>query len=438
MKKLIKSFSVFLVILFSISSVNAATLTDRLKDGHKLRLGFGTAVPWAYAGDNGEALGFVNMIALTVLEEMGITEHETKVFEWSGLIPGINANRSDMITGGMYILKSRCANINFSDPIGVFGDAMLVPKGNPKNINKLQLEGLVKAGAFDNINTNRQSLYNSIPNIILKSKSHFENESANQIELFSNTEDKDNEILIETNDWKFEDKLSKEFETLGFFISDHPLNQYKTLFSQYNIISYEKFYNDDSIIRSNIASTVLKIQEKKTLKGNSYAIVKFSDLSRVFELFVFSDIFETNREILIEGNSLMITLMKNFTDEIEYEFKSLSHYPLLYISALTKQRVSKVLKIANKVFNSRKLTIKTSLLNKFLQKSIKRQSPPATHGKVINLNYMTQVSAAPHLFVIYTNYPKLISVNYKRFIENQLREEFDLLGVPIRISFRKK
>ena len=68
MKKLIKSLSVFRVILFSISSVNAATLTDRLKDGHKLRLGFGTAVPWAYAGDNGEALGFVNMIALTDLE----------------------------------------------------------------------------------------------------------------------------------------------------------------------------------------------------------------------------------------------------------------------------------------------------------------------------------------------------------------------------------
>ena len=78
------------------------------------------------------------------------------------------------------------------------------------------------------------------------------------------------------------------------------------------------------------------------------------------------------------------------------------------------------------------------MLNKFLQKSVKKQSPPATHGKVINLNYMTQVSAAPHLFVIYTNSPKLITASYKRFIENQLREEFDLLGIPIRISFRKK
>ena len=55
MTRYIKSIAVFLVVLFGISSVNAATLTERLKDGHKLRLGFGTAVPWAYAGDNGEA-----------------------------------------------------------------------------------------------------------------------------------------------------------------------------------------------------------------------------------------------------------------------------------------------------------------------------------------------------------------------------------------------
>ena len=85
------------------------------------------------------------MIALTVLEEMGITEHETKVFEWSGLIPGINADRSDMVTGGMYILKSRCESMNFSDPIGVFGDAMLVPKGNPKGINNY--EDVIRTGA---------------------------------------------------------------------------------------------------------------------------------------------------------------------------------------------------------------------------------------------------------------------------------------------------
>ena len=190
-----------------------------------------------------------------------------------------------------------------------------IKRVNSKDINKLQLEGLVKAGSFDEINNNRQSLFNSIPNIILKSKNNFENNQANQIDLFQEETETNESYIEKIDDWNIDTKLSKEFETLGFFISDHPLNQYKTLFSQYNIISYEKFDNDDSIVRSNIASTVLKIQEKKTLKGNSYAIVKFSDLSRVFELFVFSDVFETNREILIEGNSLMITLMKNFTDE---------------------------------------------------------------------------------------------------------------------------
>ena len=155
-------------------------------------------------------------------------------------------------------------------------------------------------------------------------------------------------------------------------------------------------------------------------------------------------------EVITKGKGLVIIVnkwdlikketqtMKNFSDEIEYQFKALSHYPILYISALTKQRVSKVLGVAKGVFELRKKSIKTSILNKFLQKTIRLQSPPATHGKVINLNYMIQVSTGPHLFVIYTNYPKLVPIGYKRFIENQLREEFDLLGIPIRISFRKK
>ncbi len=130
--------------------------------------------------------------------------------------------------------------------------------------------------------------------------------------------------------------------------------------------------------------------------------------------------------------------MKEFTDKIAYQFKALSHYPILFISAKTKQRVSKVLGLAQAVYETRGKTISTSKLNDFLQKLLRQQSPPATRGKVINLKYMTQVNAAPHLFVIFTNYPKLVPQSYRRFIENQLRETFDLMGVPIRISFRRK
>ena len=181
---------------------------------------------------------------------------------------------------------------------------------NPKNLNKLQLEGLVKAGAFDNLVDNRQSLYDSIPSLILKSKNIFENKSVNQTNLFEEEGIIEEDLLKKIEDWKFEDRLSKEFEAVGFFISDHPLNQFRDSFEDYNIISYIDF-NNNEIKEANIAATILKIQEKKTQKGNSYAIVKLTDLGSVFELFLFSDVLESNRDILIEGNSIILTLTKN-------------------------------------------------------------------------------------------------------------------------------
>ena len=172
---------------------------------------------------------------------------------------------------------------------------------DPKNINKLQLEGLVKAGSFDEITSNRQSLYNSIPNIILKSKNIFENKIANQINLFSDTNEKPENFLEKVDDWHFEERLAKEFESVGFFISDHPLNQFKEIFDDYKIMSFIDFNLNNDVKDSNIAATLLKIQEKKTQKGNSYAIIKCTDLSSVFELFIFSDTLDLNMGFISRG-----------------------------------------------------------------------------------------------------------------------------------------
>ena len=118
------------------------------------------------------------------------------------------------------IVKERIKN-------GVFKSIIdFINRANPKDINKLQLEGLVKSGAFDEINVNRQSMFNSIPNIILKSKNIFENKAANQIDLFGSNNTEDMEIIEKIKDWEFEERLNREFEAIGFFISDHPLNQY--------------------------------------------------------------------------------------------------------------------------------------------------------------------------------------------------------------------
>ncbi len=186
---------------------------------------------------------------------------------------------------------------------------------NPKDINKLQLEGLVKAGAFDKLNINRQALFDSIPVLIAKNKNIFDNKSANQIDLFSDDENNQDDILNKSEDWKFEERLSKEFEAVGFFISDHPLNQFTEIFSDYKIIDYSSFTSKEDLKNTNIAATLLKVQERKTAKGNSYAVLKLTDLSSVFELFIFSDVLELNREILKEGSSLILTLFKNISND---------------------------------------------------------------------------------------------------------------------------
>ena len=212
---------------------------------------------------------------------------------------------------------------------------------NPKDINKLQLEGLVKAGAFDNINSNRNSLFMSIPNFITKSKNIFENKSANQIDLFGENENDENELVSNIKDWQFEERLSKEFEAIGFFISDHPLNQYKEIFSDYNIIDFQNFNNNDDLKETNIAATLLKIQERKTAKGNAYAVLKLTDLSSVFELFIFSDILELNRQILNEGSSLILTLVKSISDS-ENRFKRTNVQKIVSLKDLLNKPIDQV------------------------------------------------------------------------------------------------
>lgn len=113
-------------------------LMKRIDQGKTIRLGFANEIPWAYPGENNKPLGFANAITIGVLKQMGYKNIEPVVTDWGGLIPGLKANRFDIITGGMYILNSRCQNVDFSEPIGKFGDAFIVPKGNPKRLQNYQ------------------------------------------------------------------------------------------------------------------------------------------------------------------------------------------------------------------------------------------------------------------------------------------------------------
>ena len=182
---------------------------------------------------------------------------------------------------------------------------------DPKDVNKLQLEGLVKAGAFDEIDSNRKKLFDAIPKIIQTIKSKHDEKVSNQKNLFDDTNNKDNDTFefTETKAWTKKELLSEEFVSLGFYISDHPLNEYKEFFTQLEIKSYKSFIDDDKA-DALVAGTIMSIQEKKSAKGNSYAIVKFSDNTSEFEIYLFSDLFTSNREKLKESNSFVLTLHK--------------------------------------------------------------------------------------------------------------------------------
>ena len=233
------------------------------------------------------------------------------------------------------IISERIKNGNFKS-INDF-----LNRVNPKDINKLQLEGLVKSGAFDNINPNRKSLFDSIPKFISKSKNIFENKSINQINLFGDNLNEIENIVVNTEDWKFEERLSKEFESVGFFISDHPLNQFKEIFSDYDIINYNDFNHNDNVKDANIAATLLKIQERKTAKGTSYAILKLTDLQSVFELFIFSDLLDLNRKILKEGSSLFLRVSKSVSEK-ENRFRRINIQKIISLKELFDSPLKKV------------------------------------------------------------------------------------------------
>ena len=186
-----------------------------------------------------------------------------------------------------------------------------ITRVSSKDTNKLQLEGLVKAGAFDCLDKNRAKIYHNVPELIKQSKNYDENLELNQINLFESQTNQDFKIsFTEQSEWDEPEKIKREFESIGFFVSDHPLKNYKQVLQGYNVINYQEFIESSNITECMLSGTVMAIQEKKTAKGMPFAIVKFSDLSRMFEFFIFSEVLISNREKLSPGKSFLISIKR--------------------------------------------------------------------------------------------------------------------------------
>jgi GTPase len=116
----------------------------------------------------------------------------------------------------------------------------------------------------------------------------------------------------------------------------------------------------------------------------------------------------------------------------------ITYVPVIFASALNKQRIFQVIEKAVEVYNNKVKRIPTSQLNDALLPEIIHYPPPATKGKYIQIKYITQVNAATPTFAFFCNLPQYIQESYQRFLENKLRDKFDFTGVPVRLFFRKK
>lgn len=127
---------------------------------------------------------------------------------------------------------------------------------------------------------------------------------------------------------------------------------------------------------------------------------------------------------------------KKISDEIKERLQPFNDVPILFTSVKTKQRIHKALETAIEVQKNRSQRISTSQLNKVMLPYIDHNQPPAIKGKLISIKYITQLPGPVPRFALFANHPQYIMENYKRFIENKLRENFKLTGVPIEVFFR--
>ena len=144
-----------------------------------------------------------------------------------------------------------------------------------------------------------------------------------------------------------------------------------------------------------------------------------------------------NKWDLVEDKS--ITAQKRFEDAIRNRFAPFTDFPILFTSAITKQRIYKVLETAIEVFNNRKRLIPTSQLNTYMLEQIAITPPPSNKGKFLKIKYVTMLKEAViPTFIFFCNLPQWVKEPYRRFLENKIREKWDFTGTPIAIFMRDK
>jgi len=143
-----------------------------------------------------------------------------------------------------------------------------------------------------------------------------------------------------------------------------------------------------------------------------------------------------NKWDLVENKHTNTT--RDFENQIKEKIGQFTDIPILFVSALSKQRILKTVEVAMEVYENRAKKIKTSKLNEVMLPIFEQTPPPALKGKYVKIKYCVQLPTPSPQFVFFCNLPQYVKEPYKRFTENQLRKQFGFTGVPIEVYFRQK
>ena len=130
--------------------------------------------------------------------------------------------------------------------------------------------------------------------------------------------------------------------------------------------------------------------------------------------------------------------MNQFLKDIDAELAYMSYAPKIFVSALTGQRIGRLMELIRTVHENQCLRISTGMLNEVLIEATAMQQPPSDKGKQLRIYYVTQVSVKPPTFVLFVNNRELMHFSYRRYLENQFRAAFGFTGTPIHFIVREK
>jgi GTP-binding protein len=187
------------------------------------------------------------------------------------------------------------------------------------------------------------------------------------------------------------------------------------------------------------------IRAIKALDESDIAIIVFDATQEISQqdLNVYGLAVRKKRGIIVVMNKWdlvekVTNTMKDYEEYVKSKLAPFNDVPVVFTSALDQQRIFKLLEVVEQVYKNLRLKIPTSRLNEIMLKEIERYTPPAVSGKLVTIKFVTQLPTYTPTFAFFSNHPKYIKEAYRNYLENQLRKNFSLTGVPINIFFREK